>query len=452
MKVKTSLFFWLFVSLSLFAEDEIEVGLSTLNPLTPVYLSPVYDDEAEFNKSYLNELRDVLYFDFHTNGYFHVLKSEQQKDILLEKKDQTAFDHDFWKEKNVGYVIKVLVQKSDFLLQVWSQETKEVWRCYNVKLEGILDKDRKKIHYITDAVLEKFLNKKGIAAKHLLFTIRKPNPNPKGPKWLSDVWICDYDGANAQQITFENSYCVHPLFIPCATDERPQNFLYVSYKLGQPKIYRSTLFSKYSTPLISLRGNQLLPAISFQANKLAFICDAAGRPDLFIQFFTEGGVSLGKPKQIFSYPRATQASPTFSPDGKQMAFVSDKDGTPRIYIIKVPEAGEKKRPQAILVTKRNRHNVTPSWSPDGSKLAYSATIDGVRQIWIYDFETDEEWQLTRGPGNKENPFWAPNSVHLIYNTEDKTSSELYLINIFQRQAFKISKGFGKKRFPSWEPL
>ena len=455
MKTKSILYFFLWISVicHLFAEDEIEVGLTTSNPLIFAYLSPIYAKEAEFEEKYLQELKETLRFDLHYNGYFSLVPEEAQKNILLEKEEAIAFDKDFWKDKNIGFIFKAYVHKKDLCVQIFLQEVNQIKRCSDITLTGNLDTDRRKIHQLADAILEKLLNKKGIATTRILFTIRKPNPKLDGAKWFSDVWICDYDGGNARQLTFENSYCVHPIFIPAKQKKDISNFLYISFKTGQSKIYRSSLDgSGTGFPVISLRGNQLLPAISVDADKLAFISDAAGRPDLFIQYFTDQGVSLGKPKQLFSYPRATQASPCFSYDGKKMAFVSDKDGSPRIYVIKIPETKGTKRPVATLITKKNRHNVTPAWSADSTKIAFSATTDNVRQIWIYDFETDEEWQLTKGVGHKENPTWAPDSLHLMYNTEDKTSSELYLININQKEPVRISSGFGKKRFPSWEPL
>jgi len=171
-----------------------------------------------------------------------------------------------------------------------------------------------------------------------------------------------------------------------------------------------------------------------------------------MQHFDQNTLTIGKPIQLFSYPRATHASPCFSPDSQKIAFVSDKDGTPRIYVIKIPDdLYHRKRPIAHLITKENRQNVTPSWSKDGKKLAYSAKTNKVRQIWIYDFETDEEWQLTNGSINKENPHWANDSLHIIFNTEDDSESELYLINIKQKEAIKITNGEGRKRFPSFEP-
>jgi len=186
-----------------------------------------------------------------------------------------------------------------------------------------------------------------------------------------------------------------------------------------------------------LRGNQLLPAISSGKTELAFISDAAGRADLFIkQYNTERKT---KPRQLFSYPGASNASPSFSPDGK-IAFVSDKTGTPRIYIIDLLH----KHPP-MLLTRKHVENTCPSWSPDGKKIAYIAKVEGVRQIWIYDLITKQESALTRGGFNKENSVWAPDNLHIYFNSVDKKQTQLYMLHINHPNPIQITFGAGEKK-------
>jgi TolB protein len=191
--------------------------------------------------------------------------------------------------------------------------------------------------------------------------------------------------------------------------------------------------------------------LSQKLDKMAFVSDAAGRPDLFIQYFDHRGRPNGKPRQLFSAPRATQATSSFSPDGSKLAFVSDKDGPPRIYVIHLPEKTMRKMPSARLISKKNRHSSAPNWSPDGSKLVYSSKTNGRWQLWIYDFEKNEEKQITNCSLNLENPVWASNNLHIICNSEDNGDSELYLVSCYDPTPIRLSKGNGEKRFPAWEP-
>lgn len=424
-----------------FETQEIRVTLSTESPLTPVYLTLISENPG-FSQVYIDSLKAVLNFDFSYNGETQLLSVDSEKEKLLQRSDQqTAFTPAYWKAGGIQYVIKAMVQEKNLSATIYCLQEDKIKRFQEIPLSGSLDKDRKQIHKLADGIHKAIFQKEGIASYQILYSQQKPR---KDKEWGSEIWECDWDGANKRQVTKENSYSINPIILSSTSDQ----FLYVSYKLGQPKIFLSSLQKGEGKRVIHLRGNQLLPAISPQKNQIAFICDAAnGRADLFVQAFDPSKGAVGKPIQLFSYPESVQASPSFSPDGKKIAFVSDKDGSPRIYLI--PSISTGKRSIPTLLSKTNRENSCPSWSPDGKKIAYSAKTNGVRQIWIYDFEKGKESQLTTGPGNKENPEWAPNSLHLVFNSVDDEGSNLYIMNLHQATPIKITDGEGKSHYPSW---
>lgn len=431
------------------AEEEIRVELATQAQLSSLYLSNIEAQDPFFSKEYLKSLHKTIYFDLQHSGYSKVLeKDENLENILLQSQIHTSFQAEKWRKVGAVFVLKALVKEQKLDLFIFNVKTGSLKHFEGIPLTGDLPSDRVQMHKLADAVIKTIFGVEGIAHSHILFSVQAPQGDAQGRLWRSEIWQCDWDGDNQKQLTFEQSYSITPTFLSLDPKSESEKYLYVSYKSGQPKIYLSTLKSRMGKPILELRGNQLLPAVSKQGNLLAFISDAAGRPDLFIQQIEGNGQMMGKPKQLFSFPRATQASPTFSPDGSKIAFVSDKDGTPRIYILPV-SLEQNKRAQPLLITKYNRENTCPNWSPDGKKIAYSAKTNDVRQIWIYDLATEEERQLTTGPGNKENPCWAANSLHLVFNSTDPDSSELYLVNLNQPEAVKITQGAGKKHYPTW---
>lgn len=447
MIIKKLCIFLIFITY-LFAEEEIEVSLTTKKQLLPIYVSKVFSEDSVFSDDYLQRIEKVLKFDFNYNGFTEVVKPEYQKDFKISHFDQeVAFEQGFWKNQKIAYVLKSEINKKNFKAYIYNSNSNTLKTLSEIELSGNFKSDTGKIHEFSDNLQELLFNQRGIASSKIIYSVKEKNDKDKSYNWKSEIWMCDYDGENAKQLSFDNSYFVHPIFVPGKRNE----YVYVSYINGQPKLYKTSLNSKIKTPLIHLRGNQILPSFSEDSQKLAFICDASGRPDIFLQFFDKNFEAIGKPLQLYSFPRATNASPVFSPDGEKLAFVSDKDGLPRIYVIKIPKSlHERKRPAAHLITKKNKQNVSPSWSKDGKKIAYSAKTDSVRQIWIYDFDTEEEWQLTKDNKSKENPVWANDSLHIIYNTEDANEAELYLINIKQKEPIKITKGEGRKRFPSFQ--
>lgn len=411
---------WFFLLPFLLFAEELEVRLSTKTPLAPVYLSAA--DGAE-------EMREVLEMDLNRSGFARVVPKDAYLEASLQKPDlRKQFDLTLWKREKIPFCLAAKVAQNRLEVTAFNVEQGTSKQYPAAPLE------RRAIHKLADAIQKDLFGKEGIASLKLLYTVRTKNPQ-KGLGWLSEVWVCDADGAGATQLTRENSYCLSPMFFPDSSTE----FFYTSEKSGQSKIYRASLTKPEGQLFIDMRGNQALAAM--KGKHMAFITDVAGRPDLFLQTFDGFGAQIGKARQLFSAPRATQASPTFSPDGRKVAFVSDKDGTPRIYVLDT--AAKQARPQ--LLTKRNRNNTSCSWSPDGTKLAYSAKVDETRQIWMYDFLKDEEIALTTGPGDKDNPSWAPDSFHLVYNIENEEDCILYLMHL-NGDPIAIGKG----RFASWQ--
>ena len=412
----------------LFADEEITVHVTSQENRTPLYIVPISESGSGFEKSYITSLEKVIRFDFDHNG---------MTETTLFAKGACRLDAQIKQ--------KILTMK---LSQATSGAAKGV---EGIALTGELSHDRQTLHHVHDSLLSALFGKTGVASNRLLYTVRT-RKSDNSTQWISDVWEADYDGANARQATRENGLIVTPTFVPAKEGGRPRHFLYVSYKAGQPKIFAATLGEGAGRRLTFLRGNQLMPAVAPTLDKMAFISDITGNPDLFVQDFSLEKGLVGTPRQVFSAPGATQGSPTFSPNGKKLAFVSNKDGTPRIYILDIPAAGASvKNLKPKMITKKTRDNTCPAWSPDGKKIAYSALAAGSRQIWIYDLETGEEAQLTEGAGHKENPAWASNSLHLMFNSCGAQAADLYMINLNQKKAVKVTQGPGEKRFPAWEP-
>lgn len=423
-------------------KDPIVVHLEGETRLLPLYASSWNLEKPELSPDYLQQLESILRFDLGHNGGTFLVKNSKALDTQREERLSE------WQKAQVFYLVKTNIQGKKLSVRLLQVNSGTVKALESIPLTGSMAQDRKKMHHIADTLYKELFGKEGVASTRFIYTL-KTQQGPK--KWQSDLWEADYDGAHARQILKSAGYSVTPVYFPSFSGKLSQNYLFVSYLNGQPKIYIGSVENEAYKRLTPMRGNQLMPAISRQRDKIAFVSDITGNPDLFVQAFSPEAGAVGKPHQIFAAHKATQGSPCFSPDGKQIAFVSNKDGAPRIYLIKIPAPGTSlKEIKAELISKKNRESTAPAWSPDGSKLAYSAMTNGVRQIWIYDFEKKNERQLTAGVQNKENPTWAPNSLHLIYNSTGNGNSELYLINLNQPEAVKISSGSGEKRFPNWQ--
>ncbi|MBP9841612.1 MAG: PD40 domain-containing protein [Simkaniaceae bacterium] len=412
---------------SLFGK-EIAVPLATKDPLIPIYCNH-FDEKLEA----------IFLFDLNHTGYTKTLIHTPERE---ERSLMARFNPHMWNIDHIHHLIQVRKEDKTLFFTLYTTKDPGGRSLGSVHVSGRPSEDRHAIHLITDHLMKALFNLPGIASSRLMYAMQIG----EGEQTRSEIWTSDYDGQNAAQLTHENHYCINPSFIP----GNKTHFIYINFKQGPPKIYIAPFSTGVGAPFLSLRGNQLLPAFSRNGNKIAFISDASGRADLFVQSFDPASGPLGIPLQAYTFPHSVQASPCFSPNGEKIAFVSDKEKTPCIYLISTPKYSHNNTlPTTIKLTSKYRENTCPNWSPDGKKLAYSARVDGVRQIMVYDFASEEEIQLTSGPGHKENPVWGPNSFHLVFNSVDPGASELYLINLHQRKPLKISHGPGRKHYPAW---
>ncbi len=442
-------FIVIFCSVAVFnlaAEEEIVVRLATESSLEPLYMTQMRASGSTLGDDYVQKMGDVLSYDLGHNGSTFVAKQDPAKDEMASANNMGG--QKGWKSQNIYYVVKPAIDGNTLSAYMFDVQNQSLKSSEKITLSGDPVQDRRSVHRLADTIHKAFFGKPGISSTKVIFAVKN-----KAVDGVSEIWEVDYDGANPRQVTKEKTYNITPVYIPPKPGFVTGGFLYVSYKIGQPKIYAASTKDTTGKRVVQMKGSQLMPAVSLQRDKIAFISDVTGNPDLFIQNFSPETGAIGKPQQIFSALQATQGSPCFSPDGNKVAFVSNKDGGPKIYVIDIPEAGTSlNNIKPTLISRRNRENSAPAWSPDGTKLAFCARSSDDRQIWIYDFATKQETQVTSGQGNKENPSWAPNSLHLVFNSADKDKdSQLYRINLNQPEATQITYNIGDKRFPNWEP-
>lgn len=431
-------------------EEDIVVHLQTESRLLPLYLAPIAPENPGFDSAYLNQLTAVLRHDFAHNGTTRLINNNADRDSLaLRTSKHPGEQLHQWKGAGVSHLLAPLVRDKELSARLLSVGNGAVKEVSGIGLSGVLAEDRRQIHKLADSLHKELTGVPGIASTHLLYIVRSQG---EGGKWISEVWESDYDGANSRRVTRAGEYCVTPSYVPPKPGTASNQCVYVSYTSGQPRIILCPLKEGQGRRACTAKGNQLMPTISRQRDKLAFICDMTGSPDLLLQPFLPETGEAGKLQTLFHNKGSSQSTPTFSPDGREIAFTSDKDGQPRIYLMTIPPAGaDPRKAKPKLVSRRALNGSAPTWSPDGKKIAFCALTQGTRQIWMYDREREEEVQLTFGPSHKENPSWAPNSVHLVFNTASPGDNELFMVDINTVKPLKINLIKGEKHYPNWEP-
>ncbi len=228
---------------------------------------------------------------------------------------------------------------------------------------------------------------------------------------VKNIYTCDIDGGDIQQITNYNALCVEPCWFPDGN-----SIGYSKYNRAGMDVIQTMLNPKRSRVLTSFRGINSGAAISPDGRNLAVILSPDHKVDLYVMPAGRGGVRRRLTSGI-----SVEASPCWSPDGCEIAFVSDETGVPKINIISID--GRNRRVLKAL----GSDAVTPDWSSD-NKIVYATRIQGVYTIAVYDLKTGENTRITDEPGVWESPAWAADNRQVVCKRSDGRRSALYVID------------------------
>jgi TolB protein len=97
---------------------------------------------------------------------------------------------------------------------------------------------------------------------------------------------------------------------------------------------------------------------------------------------------------------ANDLMPAISPDGSKVAFVSDRHGSWQLFVM--PTRGGK----AVQLTEQGAMDLKPSWSPDGRKLAFCRRGEqsGRWELWVIDVANPATMEFI---GFGMFPSWSP---------------------------------------------
>jgi eukaryotic-like serine/threonine-protein kinase len=143
--------------------------------------------------------------------------------------------------------------------------------------------------------------------------------------------------------------------------------------------------------------------------------------------------------------------PALSPDGKWLAYVSDAAGNPDIYLQAVGGA----RP--INLTKDSPDaDFQPAFSPDGERIAFRSARDG-GGLFVMRRTGEDVRRLTKD-GLGFNPAWSPDSREVVFSTRNIATAtqapvvkgELSIVNVATQEIRRLETPADAVQ-PSWSP-
>lgn len=273
----------------------------------------------------------------------------------------------------------------------------------------------------------------GIAQTHIVYSHQVGN--------IAELWVMDYDGANAHQITHLDTESITPRWSPDASEIAFTCFMpYRGVVSAQICLYsmaakRVLYFRRYP-------GTNATPAWSPNGRKIAFMSSMRGAPEIWV-----ADTNGNDPKELTFTPHSVNTSPVWNPKtGQQIVFVSDRSGMPELYMMNADGSD---------VVKINLPDmgyvVDPTWSPNSQLLAFSwRRPDGNYDIYVMDIASHQLLQLTRNAGRNERPSWAPDGRHLVFQSDRTGNWQIWTMLADGSGVRQLTHG-GKNFSPSWSP-
>jgi TolB protein len=276
---------------------------------------------------------------------------------------------------------------------------------------------RRAVHRFMDDLVETLTGQKGIALSKVAFVSDR-----SGHK---EIYTCDYDGANALQITHDGAISVSPALSP---DGR--KLAYTGYQSGYADIYLIDLASGARNRIIKFPGTNSGAAFSPDGSHIACTLSKDGNPEIYVT-----GLSGDSPRRL-THTRGVESSPTWGPNGSEIVYSSDEKGSPQLY--RISAAGGSGR----FLSTGFGYNTEPNWSPDGKRLTFNVRSGGGFQVAIMDLDSGAT-RLAVDQG--ENPCWGADSRHLIFSR----GSGLYLFDTVTGKETRLVGDLGRISEPSW---
>ena len=281
-------------------------------------------------------------------------------------------------------------------------------------------------HRTADEIVEALTGHKGMASARIVCVGMR-----NGAK---DIFMCDSDGSNVQQITRDGRIVVRPRWTPDGS-----SVLFTSYLRGFPDIHKANLQTGKREVVASYAGLNTGAAVSPDGKEVALILSKDGNPELYLKNLRSGKLS----RLTYSSP-AVESSPSWSPDGKSLVYVSDNSGSPQLYIIS-RTGGQPRR-----ISSRGTENVAPDWGRNGL-IACSSRSGGRYHIAIIDPSNGQTTYLPNDGADYEDPSWMPNARHIVAGRTAAHQSSLYLLDTLRDAPVALLQGGGNWYSPASSP-
>ena len=380
-------------------------------------------------------IAQVLWDDLNFEREYYMIPRDTYKSIPPAGSIDTV-PYDRWRELGADALVIGSVQRAAngirVELRLYSVSARQ--SAFGREYTGSAANPRLYAHTMADEIHKSQRDLRGVARTKLAFVSdrnKEPVAATVEKRDVKEIYISDYDGANARRITINRNLNINPNWSP---DGR--SIAYSSYRTGVPDILISNIYAGTMENPTKGVGQNFLPMFSPDGTRLLFMSMRDGNSEIYLM--NRDGSDV---RRLTNNP-AIDGSPTWSPTGTQIAFTSERTGTPQIYVMNVDGSGLRRISSESYADRA-------TWSPAPyNEIAYSARTGPGFDIKILSIASGETRQITFGEGTNESPVWAPNGRHLAFMSTRQGRSQIFTVDRDGRNLRQITRD-GNNTTPHW---
>jgi TolB protein len=393
------------------------------------------------------DIYDTVLYDLSVSSYFDFIKPEafleDTSKVGLKPGDGGGFNFSSWKQIGTEFLVRAgyKVIGNEITFETYLYYVPQAKLVFGKAYKGTLNDARLIAHTYANDVVRELTGKKGI------FTTKFVASRSAG-KGIKEIFVYDWDGGNAKQISAHKSIASSPAWSPDGRQVVYRAFAHHDAKKARNAdafIYELKSGKRF---LISYRQGINSGASYFPDGKnLLLTLSMNGNPDLYKM--TTDGRNLVR---ITNGPRgAMNVEPAVSPDGSKIAFSSDRSGKPMIYVMNVDGSNVNR------LTFAGDYNATPRWSPDGKKIVFAGFDKGHFDLFVMDANGENMIRLTSAtkPNGKmadnEEPSFSPDGRHIMFVSNRSGNNQVYIVDADGENERRIT--FDKNDYyrATWSP-
>ena len=208
-----------------------------------------------------------------------------------------------------------------------------------------------------------------------------------------------------------------PTAVPPTPTDTPSHpslrIVYVRGGVGDTDVYVANEDGNNRTCVACSGDDEAEPAWSPDGRYIVYQADSQGTYDIW-----RVNSSGGNASRLTRTSNLDEREPDYSPDGTRIVYRASSAGSDRNVDgeLRVMDADGS---DSYSLGIRGR---SPVWSPDGQSLAYMSERSGGWEIYIYSFQSNSSYRLTRCRENCRWPAWSPDGRYVIYHSTTSPSS------------------------------